>query len=105
VQPDLSRCGGLSTAVPLAVLARERGVELVTHSWLTDLLHSYSLHFLSSLPQATWVEFNVAQSALSSGATRSHLQLVDGCVAVPTGVGIGADVDSEFIAAHHITAS
>ncbi|HZC27862.1 MAG TPA: mandelate racemase/muconate lactonizing enzyme family protein, partial [Actinopolymorphaceae bacterium] len=46
VQPDLSRCGGLTVAKQLATDAHAAGVEVVTHSWLTDLLHAYSLHFL-----------------------------------------------------------
>jgi len=46
LQPDLSRCGGLSTAVAIAPEAEKRGIEIVTHSWLTDFLHAYSLHFL-----------------------------------------------------------
>lgn len=105
VQPDLSRCGGLSTAVALATQAHADGLEVVTHSWLTDLLHGYSLHYLSALPEATWVEFNVAQSSLSAGATRGRLSLIDGCVAVPQGVGIGVEPDLDFIRAHDVVAN
>ena len=101
VQPDLSRCGGLTVAKAVAVAARDAGVEVVTHSWLTDLLHATSLHFLSTLDDAHWVEFNVAQSTLSSGATTSRIALEpDGTVAVPSGTGLGVDVDEDFIRAH-----
>lgn len=100
VQPDLSRCGGLTVASALAPAAAERGVEVVTHSWLTDLLHGHSLHYLSALPEATWVEFNVAQSTLSRGVTLGRMTLQDGCVAVPEGIGIGVLPDLDFIAAH-----
>lgn len=103
LQPDLSRCGGLSAAISVIDLARERGAEIVTHSWLTDFLHGYSLHFLAALPEAKWVEFNVAQSQLSKGATIGRMQLqADGTVAVPVGAGIGTDADVEFIAAHNV---
>lgn len=102
VQPDLSRCGGLTTAVQLAALAGD-SCEIVTHSWLTDLLHGYSLQFLASLPAASWVEFNVAQSDLSDGVTQGKMTLQpDGTVLVPEGPGIGVDVDLEFIAAHAV---
>jgi L-rhamnonate dehydratase len=98
LQPDLSRCGGLSTALAVAPEAIRSGIEIVTHSWLTDLLHAYSLHFLSVLPDATWVEFNVAQSHLSRGVTQSRMVLdEDGCVRVPTGTGLGTVLDEEFI--------
>jgi L-alanine-DL-glutamate epimerase-like enolase superfamily enzyme len=103
VQPDLSRCGGLTVATQLATVAAAAGVEVVTHSWLTDLLHSYSLHFLSTLPEARWVEFNVAQSELSSGATSGKLTLApDGTVDVPDGIGLGVGVDSDFIEANAV---
>jgi L-alanine-DL-glutamate epimerase-like enolase superfamily enzyme len=101
LQPDLSRCGGLTVAKAVAAAARDARVEVVTHSWLTDLLHATSLHFLSTLDDARWVEFNVAQSTLSSGATTSRITLdPDGTVAVPSGTGLGVDVDEDFIRAH-----
>ena len=104
LQPDLSRCGGLTVARIVAPRAREAGKELVTHSWLTDLLHANSLHFLATLDEARWVEFNVAQSALTSGATTSRLTLdPDGTVAVPNGIGLGVDVDEDFVRAHATT--
>ncbi|MFI5910091.1 mandelate racemase/muconate lactonizing enzyme family protein [Dactylosporangium sp. NPDC051541] len=101
LQPDLSRCGGLTVATQVAAAAPDR--EIVTHSWLTDLLHGYSLHFLAALPAATWVEFNVAQSVLSRGVAREHLRLdPDGTVAVPAGPGIGVEVDEDFVRARRL---
>ncbi len=103
VQPDLSRCGGMTVARALTTSSWAGAKEIVTHSWLTDLLHAYSLHYLSTLPRANWVEFNVAQSRLSRGVVARHLELDDdGCVAVPDGPGIGIEVDSKFVAAHRV---
>jgi L-alanine-DL-glutamate epimerase-like enolase superfamily enzyme len=104
LQPDLSRCGGLTVAVEVAREAVDSGLEIVTHSWLTDLLHAYSLQFLASLPEATWVEFNVAQSRLSRGVAAHPMELAaDGTVAVPGGIGLGVDLDMDFIRAHEVT--
>jgi L-rhamnonate dehydratase len=98
IQPDLSRCGGLTVAREVATRAQAAGCEIVTHSWLTDVLHAYSLHFLATLERAPWLEFNVAQSALSRGVVHSRLTLdADGMVAVPTGPGIGVEIDESFI--------
>ncbi|MER7007626.1 enolase C-terminal domain-like protein [Dactylosporangium sp. NPDC000555] len=98
LQPDLSRCGGMTVAAQLAAEPGTADREIVTHSWLTDLLHAYSLHYLATLPAATWVEFNVAQSRLSRGVARDHLSLsADGTVSVPDGPGIGVDVDEDFV--------
>lgn len=103
LQPDLSRCGGLTVAIRVAARARAAGREVVTHSWLTDLLHAYSLHFLATLDDARWVEFNVAQSALSRGVVTRRMSLGgDGTVPVPAGPGLGVEVDESFVAARSV---
>jgi L-alanine-DL-glutamate epimerase-like enolase superfamily enzyme len=100
VQPDLTRCGGLTVATQVAAVAQAAEREIVTHSWLTDLLHAYSLHYLATLTRAHWVEFNVAQSGLSRSVAVRRMTLdSDGTVAVPAGVGIGVAVDEDFVRA------
>lgn len=104
IQPDLSRCGGLSVARQVAQLAEEAGIDLVPHSWLTHLLTGYSLQLIATLPRARFVEFNVSQSALTKGVTRGvPLRLeADGTVLIPDLPGIGIDVDLDFIQAHRV---
>lgn len=103
VQPDLSRCGGLSVALKVAQMATQANIDLVPHSWLTDLLTSYSLHLIATLPRARFVEFNVSQSELTRGVCGGKLTLnSDGTVTVPMGVGAGVEVDEEFIRAHRV---
>jgi L-rhamnonate dehydratase len=101
VQPDLTRCGGLTVALQIAELADERGLDLVPHSWLTDLLTAYSLHLIGTLNRPVFVEFNVAQSALTRGICGGALSLnPDGTVNIPTGPGLGVSVDEDFVNAH-----
>jgi L-alanine-DL-glutamate epimerase-like enolase superfamily enzyme len=103
IQPDLSRCGGLSVALKVAALAEDAGIDLVPHSWLTHLLTGYSLQLLATLPRTRFVEFNVSQSALTRGITRTSMRLEpDGTIVIPDAVGIGVEVDEDFIAAHRV---
>jgi len=103
VQPDLSRCGGITVARRVAQLAQEAGIDLVPHSWLTHLLTGYSLQLLATLPRARFVEFNVSQSPLTRGITTQPFSLgTDGTVAIPDVVGIGVGVDEDFIRAHRV---
>jgi L-alanine-DL-glutamate epimerase-like enolase superfamily enzyme len=103
IQPDLSRCGGISVAAKLVGLAEEAGIDLVPHSWLTHLLTGFSLQLIATLPRARFVEFNVSQSALTRGITRTGLALAaDGTVAIPDDPGIGVEVDAEFVKAHRV---
>jgi L-alanine-DL-glutamate epimerase-like enolase superfamily enzyme len=103
IQPDLSRCGGVSVAAKVAELAERFGVDLVPHSWLTHLLTGFSLQLIATLPRARFVEFNVSQSALTRGITRTSLKLEeDGTVAIPDDPGIGVEVDLDFVEAHRV---
>jgi len=101
VQPDLTRCGGLTVALQIARLAEEAGIDLVPHCWLTDLLTAYSLHLVGTLKRPLFVEFNVAQSGLTRGVCGGALALnADGTVTIPRGVGLGVEVDEGFVEAH-----
>ena len=104
IQPDLSRCGGLTTAIKVAEMAERANIDLVPHSWLTDLLTAYSLHLIATLPRARFVEFNVSQSALTSGVSRGSFKLNDdGTISIPDGPGLGVEVDTDFIKAHRVS--
>lgn len=100
VQPDLTRCGGLTVARQVARMVEDAGVDLVPHSWLTDLLTAYSLHLIGTLSRPLFVEFNVAQSPLTRGICGGALTLnTDGTVTIPEGPGLGVAVDEDFVAA------
>jgi len=101
IQPDLTRCGGLTVAKQVAQMAQRAGIDLVPHSWLTHLLTGYSLQLIATLPRAQFVEFNVSQSPLTAGIAPTALTLDEtGCIAIPDGVGIGIEVDTQFVDAH-----
>ena len=103
VQPDLTRCGGLTVGREVARMAERANIELVPHSWLTHLLTGYSLQLIATLPRARFVEFNVSQSPLTAGIAPTTMTLnADGCIAIPDGVGTGVEVDTDFIAAHRV---
>jgi L-alanine-DL-glutamate epimerase-like enolase superfamily enzyme len=103
IQPDLSRCGGITVAALVARLAEEAGIDLVPHSWLTHLLTGYSLQLIATLPRARFVEFNVSQSKLTKGIARASFDLApDGTVGIPDTPGIGVEVDIDFVNAHRV---
>jgi L-alanine-DL-glutamate epimerase-like enolase superfamily enzyme len=104
IQPDLSRCGGLTVARQVMGMAEEAGLDLVPHSWLTHLLTGYSLQLIAALPRARLLEFNVSQSLLTRGVTSQPFALdEDGCVQIPDMPGSGVEVDEAFVRAHRVS--
>jgi L-rhamnonate dehydratase len=104
IQQDLSRCGGLTVARQVTLIAQEEGVDLVAHSWLTHLPTGYSLQLIASLPRARFVEFDVSQSSLTRGVCAGAPFALDenGAVRIPDAVGIGVDIDADFTRARRV---
>jgi L-rhamnonate dehydratase len=97
LQPDVARCGGFTVARQIADLAREFSVEVVPHCFSTGVLVAASLHFVSVLDRPTWSEFSVADSPLVNGILATPFELRDGRLEVPTGPGLGIELDDELL--------
>jgi L-rhamnonate dehydratase len=97
LQPDLSRCGGLTVGRQVAEMAERRGIECVPHAWLTDLLKAASLHLNAYLMDSLYLEFNVSSASLLNNLCRNHIEMVDGYIPVPQGPGLGMEVDEALV--------
>ena len=102
LQPDLSRCGGLTIGRQIADLAMRRQVECAPHAWLTDLLKAASLHLNAYLMHSLYLEYNVSSASLLTNLCRPKLEMVDGYIAVPTGPGLGVTVDETMVERYRI---
>lgn len=98
LQPDLARCGGFTVARRIAEFARERGVEVVPHCFSTGVLVAASLHFVATLDRPTYSELSVADSPLVNGMLAEPFVLRDGKLTVPTGPGLGVELDWDVVA-------
>ena len=56
VQPDLSRCGGVTEALRIAALASAAGLPVCTHGCHTGLNFAASVHYLASIENAWYFE-------------------------------------------------
>ena len=102
LQPDLSRCGGLTVARRIAHLADDLNVLVVAHSWGSDILTAASLHYSAFLKCETFLEFNTSADPLSRELAKNPLEVHDGHVAVPDTPGLGIEPDLEAIARYRI---
>ena len=96
VQPDVTRCGGITETLRIAELAREHGVPTVPHAWKSGIIKAASLHVNAVLPDALFQEYCVADTEINTRLTEQRLPLeADGCIAVPTAPGLGVDLDPD----------
>lgn len=96
LQPDLGRCGGISNARDIGGLLAEYGHALViAHCFSTDVLLAATLQYTSTMPRERLIEFPVTDSKRSGSILTRTLTPVDGRLVVPTGPGLGIELDEE----------
>jgi D-galactarolactone cycloisomerase len=105
LQPDLSRCGGITEALRIAALASAAGLPICTHGSHTGLNMAASVHFLASIDNARYFEGDgSADNPLRSSLCSASYELGPGGTVTPLeGPGLGVDVDEDFLRAHPIT--
>ena len=103
VQPDLTRCGGLTVGRKIVHMAERANVLVIPHSWCSDLLTAASLHLIAFQRRGVFVEFNTSQGPLSREMVKQPLELEsDGCLRVPTNAGLGVDVNEEVLERYRV---
>ena len=98
VQPDVTRCGGITETLRIAELAYSQGKETVPHAWKSGIIKAASLHCNAVMPDGIWQEYCVADTPIAKTLTVQRLPIeADGCVAVPTTPGLGVDLDDDVL--------
>lgn len=102
LQPDLTRCGGFTVGRKIVHMVERANRLLIPHSWSSDLLTAASLHLTAFQRRAELVEFNTSQGPLSRELVKNPIRLEEGYLTVPTGPGLGVEVDEETVAKYRI---
>jgi L-rhamnonate dehydratase len=103
VQPDVTRCGGITELLRIADFARTRDVETVPHAWKSGIIKAASLHVNAVLPDALFQEYCVADTPINNSLTKERLPIdAEGFVAVPTGPGLGVELDHDILARYRV---
>jgi D-galactarolactone cycloisomerase len=105
IQPDLSRCGGITEALRIAALASAAGQPVCTHGCHTGLNFAASVHFLASIDNAWYFEADgSADNPLRTQACSASYELSGSGTVLPLeGPGLGVEVDEAFLRAHPLT--
>jgi L-rhamnonate dehydratase len=97
VQPDVTRCGGITEIVRIARYAHELGKGCVPHAWKSGIIKAASLHVNAVLADAWFQEYCVAETPLNTSLTRQTFPLKDGYADVPTAPGLGVELDPDVL--------
>ena len=97
IQPDVSRCGGLTEAKKIAALAADHNITLVPHAFKTGVLVAASIQLIAALPDVPFLEFSVTESAIRKELLVKPFVQKNGYVEVPQEPGLGIELNPEVV--------
>lgn len=101
VQPDMFYFGGMIRSMKVARMAESFGMQCTPHISGSGLGYLYMMHFVSAIPNAgPYHEFKGFNEELPYTCTTSSLSSDNGIVTVPSGPGLGIEIDPGYIAKH-----
>lgn len=102
LQPDLSKCGGITEALRIAALASSWKLPIHPHSSMTGLNHAATIHFLAAIGNGGYFEGDVSKSNLFRDELVENPGVVDrdGNVRPLDKPGLGLEVNEAFLAKH-----
>ena len=97
VQPDITRCGGISEMRKIYDIAEMNGVQLVPHGFSTGILLAATVQFLAACEHGTLMEYSQSTSPLFTDLVKNRIPFEDGFVTVPDCIGLGVELDEDLI--------
>jgi L-alanine-DL-glutamate epimerase-like enolase superfamily enzyme len=98
VQPDFFYFGGMIRSMRVALMANAFGKKCTPHMSGGDLGFLYMMHMVSALPNALqFHEFKGFKTNVVYECKTSSLKSENGQVKVPTGPGLGIDLDPDYM--------
>jgi L-alanine-DL-glutamate epimerase-like enolase superfamily enzyme len=98
VQPDATKCGGLTEARRIAWMASDHNIQMVSHGWNTAVGLAADLHLAAAIPVARYVEFLTPAPYIDRLLTQPFQLDSDGCLTIPERPGLGIELDRGALA-------
>lgn len=103
IQPDMFYFGGMIRSMKVARMGEVFGMQCVPHISGSGLGYLYMMHFVSAIPNAgPFHEFKGFNKKIPLECATSNLESKNGIVTVPSGPGLGVEIDPDFIAKHKV---
>jgi L-alanine-DL-glutamate epimerase-like enolase superfamily enzyme len=97
VQPDVTKCGGLSEERQIARLAVQHGVRFIPHGWNTAAGLAADLQLASAFPGTDLVEYLTGSPFIDDLPAAPWRLDADGLLPIPDGPGLGLDIRLEAL--------
>jgi D-galactarolactone cycloisomerase len=97
IQPDCTKCGGLTEAWRIAWMAYENNVKWVPHGWNTAVGLAADLHLTAAMPVASYVEYLTPSPYLDEIVTVPFRPDAEGYLTIPTKPGLGIELNREAL--------
>jgi D-galactarolactone cycloisomerase len=100
VQPDVTKVGGISEERRIAWMAEEHGVRFIPHGWNTALGLAADLQLASAIPRTDMVEYLSGSPFIDELAVGGWRLDADGMLPIPSGPGLGIQLDLDAVRRH-----
>jgi len=101
VQPDVTRCGGLSEARKIADMAQAHHLTCVPHCWSSGIVEAASLHLITAIPNGCLLEYAVSDTPIRREISE-EIEVRDGFAYPPDKPGLGIEVSEDAIETYRI---
>ncbi len=103
VQPDVIWSGGITECRKIAALAQAYNLPVIPHVFSSAVSTIANMHFIASIPNGSWLEWDQNPNALRSDLFEEPLTLdARGCVRLPERPGLGVSLNQETINRYRI---
>ena len=104
IQPDMSRCGGITIAKKISDMANMKGIPFIPHAFKTGVLMSSSLHVIGAIPNTLYLEYCRQETVLSQTLVKqSFMPDEQGFVEIPKADGLGIELNEETIEKYRVS--
>jgi L-alanine-DL-glutamate epimerase-like enolase superfamily enzyme len=97
IQPDCTKCGGLTEAWRIAWMAYEHNVQWVPHGWNTAIGLAADLALSAAMPVARYVEYLTPCVYLDEIITEPFRPDAEGYLTIPDRPGLGIELNREAL--------
>lgn len=100
VQPNLGRCGGILTGLKIAAIAEANGVQVAPHLYNGPIIGAANIQMAACIPNFLVLEGIGTWSGFHADLVHGGIEFDQGYVTVPSGPGLGIDLDEDLARAH-----